>query len=47
MSVTFESFDICSSRFGAKHFHAFCGQITEELAAVRRFADTSFERLDG
>jgi L-fucose isomerase len=38
--------EVFLSRFGANHIHAVPGDITEELAAVCRFADVSFERLD-
>ena len=34
------------SRFGANHIHAVPGDITAELAAVCRFLDIEFERLD-
>lgn len=38
--------EVFLSRFGANHVHAVPGDITEELAAVCRFADIAEERLD-
>jgi L-fucose isomerase len=38
--------EVFLSRFGANHVHAVPGDITEELAAVCRFAGIQFERLD-
>jgi L-fucose isomerase len=38
--------EVFLSRFGANHIHAVPGDITEELAAICRFAGIHLERLD-